>query len=241
MAQEPYGRFGRKNRSSYQPPKPILDASQSSVLRDQLLTEIAAFGSPDQAATSGRMLLIAKNQLTAEDAKVLEAAFERRLAEFEQHTAGVSSPPRTVPSATNGVAGRVDNVPHGIDKSALALGEPRRHRDKEHLRFVASHPCMVCGRNPTDAHHLRFAQPRTLGRKVGDQYTVPLCRTHHQEAHHVGNERAWWKSTGINPIDRARALWTKTRQGVSSPPRRTRLRGSPRNAGAKENGANGAG
>ena len=51
-----------------------------------------------------------------------------------------------------------------IDKSVLALAEPRRVRDKEHLRNVAAQPCLVCGRRPSQAHHLRFAQPRALGR-----------------------------------------------------------------------------
>jgi hypothetical protein len=55
-----------------------------------------------------------------------------------------------------------------IDKSLLALGEPRRQRDKAHLRFVALQPCLICERTPSDPHHLRFAQPRALGRKTSD-------------------------------------------------------------------------
>lgn len=46
-----------------------------------------------------------------------------------------------------------------IDKSVLTIAEPKRIRDKKHLRFVGSHPCLVCGKKPSDAHHLRFAQP----------------------------------------------------------------------------------
>jgi hypothetical protein len=70
-----------------------------------------------------------------------------------------------------------DTVAWHIDKGALTLSEPRRHRDREHLKFVAAQPCLVCGRQPSDAHHLRFAQPRTLGRRVSDEFAVPLCRT----------------------------------------------------------------
>ena len=44
-----------------------------------------------------------------------------------------------------------------------------RLRDKEHCRFVASQPCIVCGRTPSEAHHIRSAQPRALGRKVRDE------------------------------------------------------------------------
>ncbi len=94
-----------------------------------------------------------------------------------------------------------------IDKSALPLGEPKRIRDKEHLKFVATQPCLVCGRQPTDAHHLRFAQPRALGMKVSDEFTVPLCRTHHRNLHQTGNEAGWWEKARIKPLPIARKLW----------------------------------
>jgi ERF superfamily len=72
---------------------------------------------------------------------------------------------------------RVSNaVAWHIDKSALTLSEPRRYRDRAHLEFVSSQPCLLCGRRPSDAHHLRFAQPRALGRRVSDEFAVPLCR-----------------------------------------------------------------
>ena len=50
-----------------------------------------------------------------------------------------------------------------IDKSVLTISEPKRIRSKEHLRFVAQQPCLICGRSPSHAHHLRFAQSRALG------------------------------------------------------------------------------
>ena len=86
-----------------------------------------------------------------------------------------------------------------IDKSVLALPEPRRIRDREHVRYVAKQPCLVCGRQPCDAHHLRFTQSRALGRKVSDEFTVPLCRGHHREVHRCGDEAAWWRKVGIDP------------------------------------------
>ena len=67
-----------------------------------------------------------------------------------------------------------------------------RLRDKEHCKLVATHPCVVCGRMPSDAHHIRFAQPRALGRKVSDEYTVPVCRLHYRELHRYGDEASWW-------------------------------------------------
>jgi hypothetical protein len=101
-------------------------------------------------------------------------------------------------------------APEKIDKSALTLPEPKRRRDKSHLRFVASQPCLVCGRHPSDPHHLRFAQPRALGLKVSDEFTVPLCRGHHRQLHQTGDEQAWWKDISVDALVVARRLWEQT-------------------------------
>jgi hypothetical protein len=130
-------------------------------------------------------------------------------------------------SATDKVAGQVlapahggdrqdaaDHRPNGIDKSVLPVSAPRRYRSKHHLRHVALQTCLVCGRKPCDPHHLRFMQPRALGRKVSDEFTVPLCRTHHRAVHRTGDEAAWWQAAGIDPVKVAQKLWSKTRLGV---------------------------
>jgi hypothetical protein len=96
-------------------------------------------------------------------------------------------------------------------KSALSLSEPRRYRDRAHLRFVSAQPCLICGRRPTDAHHLRFAQPRALGRRVSDEFAVPLCRSHHRALHRHGDEVAWWDGNKVDPVVVARELWQRTR------------------------------
>jgi hypothetical protein len=101
-------------------------------------------------------------------------------------------------------------TPPKIDKSVLALPEPKRRRDKSHLRFVASQACLICGRHPSDPHHVRFAQVRALGVKVSDEYTVPLCRGHHRQLHQAGNEIQWWKAVKIEPLPIARQLWEQT-------------------------------
>jgi len=108
------------------------------------------------------------------------------------------------PSAVREKQGALNNG--HIDKSALTLGTPRRIRDKEHLRYVASQSCLVCGEIPSQAHHLRFAQPRALGRKVSDEWTVPLCLKHHAELHQAGDELGWWRERVIDPIAQARRL-----------------------------------
>jgi hypothetical protein len=116
----------------------------------------------------------------------------------------------TEPTKTPGLRGA------GIDKSMLALGEPKRLRDKAHLRFVAAQPCLICGRQPSDPHHLRFAQPKALGLKVSDEFTVPLCRGHHRQVHHTGNEAAWWEDLDINALEIAKGLWEQSRTSKSS-------------------------
>src|SRR5207247_9849227 len=102
--------------------------------------------------------------------------------------------------------------PAGIDKSLLRIGESRRYRDKAHLEFVASQPCLIC----SDPHHLRFAQRRALGRRVSDEFTVPLCRLHHRELHHSRDERAWWRRLGLDSVKIAEMLWRKTRPSDST-------------------------
>jgi hypothetical protein len=105
-----------------------------------------------------------------------------------------------------------------IDKSVLRFGEVRRHRDKPHLRFVALQPCLLCGRSPSDPHHLRFAQLRAMGRKNSDEFVVPLCRTHHRQNHQVGDEVSWWKQTKIDPLKVALRLWQVSRGVIDKEP-----------------------
>jgi ERF superfamily len=106
---------------------------------------------------------------------------------------------------------RADASPLKIQKSELTFGEPRRHRDKMHLKFVSSQPCLVCGRSPADAHHLKFTQPRGMGLKVSDEFTVPLCRTHHRDLHRFSDEAAWWARQAIDAVGTSRRLWVSTR------------------------------
>ena len=95
----------------------------------------------------------------------------------------------------------------------MPLRKPVRVRNKAHLIFVASQPCLVCQRLPSDAHHLKFAQPRALGRKVSDEFVVPLCRDHHQQLHRHGNELAWWANVKLAPLEVAKSLWEATLSG----------------------------
>jgi len=121
-----------------------------------------------------------------------------------------ASLPVWLPAGTHAIQPNSTDLPQRIEKSALMLPEPKRIRNREHLRFVASQPCLICARTPSQAHHLRFAQPRALGRKVSDEFTVPLCATHHHELHMRGNEKDWWAEKQIEPLSVAEDLWKES-------------------------------
>ena len=145
----------------------------------------------------------------------MEEAFEKKLSELlpPESTEVVNVDPSDTFSAGDGIGKVVEfnSDQAGIDKSVLTVAAPRRYRNRDHLRFVMQQPCLLCGRKPSDAHHIRFVQPRALGRKASDEFTVPLCRSHHRAVHRAGDEKAWWKQAGMDPIKVARKLWKSTR------------------------------
>src|SRR6516165_407027 len=158
-------------------PQSILEPEASAALRQQLIAGTKAIGSAEDAANWAHRVMGAKNTLTVADAEQLERAFQERLLSVTSETVANSLLPRRRPSREKRRRGSV------VDKSVLALSTPRRIRDRDHVKSVAKQPCLVCGRRPADAHHLRFAQSPALGRKVSDEFTVPLCRGHHREVH----------------------------------------------------------
>jgi len=210
-----------------------LDSDQSAALREKLLTELANITSADFAAAWAREALSAKNSLTAIDARLVEDAFERRLSELPSSDGAASlndsvpqiAGPQVIAAPASTDLGRAK----GIDKSILTVASPRRYRNREHLHYVAQQACLVCGRKPSDPHHLGFTQPRALGRKVSDEFAVPLCRGHHRAVHRSRDERAWWRQAGIDPIKVARRLWKET-HGMGL--RRSQRPESPRPRGA---------
>ncbi len=207
---------------------PTLSAEKSAQLRDQLLAEINELGSSDDAAIWAGRCLVEKDRLVTADAQRIEETFAERLAALAPST-NKAAPMGKFTVRSGGSEhlnqGARDNRPRPdrkkrsktVDKSVLAFPEPRRIRDRDHVRFVAKQPCLVCGRQPSDAHHVRFAQSPALARKVSDEFTVPLCRGHHREVHRCGDEPVWWLKVRINPMVKARALWLKTHPLPASP------------------------
>jgi hypothetical protein len=188
---------------------PPLSLIETGALRDRLLGEISGLSSHDRATEWARKALHSKNQLSAEDAKLIEDAFANKLSAFLEAEAFKISKQDSFASSN---AEQQDKMPSRAPGQSrrLALTKTPRHRNKEHLRFVRQQPCLVCGRKPSDAHHIRFVQPRALGQKVSDEFAVPLCRSHHRAVHRIGDERAWWHTAGIDPLPTARKLWNET-------------------------------
>jgi len=196
--------------------KPILEPDASVELRNRLLAELNELRSGDDAATWAHRCLGQKSRLIEADAQRVEEAFQAKLATVAtceadaMPSAPAESKQPLKPDLSDPSDSNVRPRPKGVDKSMLALPEPRRIRDRAHVKSVAKQPCLVCGRRPSDAHHLRFVQRPALGRKASDEFMVPLCRGHHREVHRCGDEAAWWNKAGIDPSINARALWLET-------------------------------
>jgi hypothetical protein len=202
-----------------------LEPEQSAKLRDTLLTALGNITSVDSAALWAQEALAAKNRLVTTDAKLVDDAFEHRLSELAPSATAEATADDVAPKTQVDPVGAYDtgakghgdlDQRNGIDKSALIIATPRRYRNREHLRYVAQQACLVCGRKQCDPHHLRYMQPRALGRKVSDEFAVPLCRSHHRAVHRAVDEQAWWKTAGIDPVRIARHLWRQTR--LNDPP-----------------------
>jgi ERF superfamily len=209
------GRDGSVHRSTarrngrVRPAREMLGPEASVELRDRLIAELGDLASSDEAALWAHRSMAEKNRLSATDAQHVEEAFAARVTGLAAAAEPSPKPeaPRKHSRTKSTKAQNSRERTQTIDKSVLTLPEPRRHRDRDHVRFVATHSCLICGRQPADAHHLRFMQSRALGRKVSDEFTVPLCRGHHREVHRCGNEAAWWRKVEVDPMSAARALW----------------------------------
>jgi hypothetical protein len=153
-----------------------------------MIAEIADLKKSDDLALWAYRRLPAKNTLTTGDAGTVENAYRVVLDASDREVLDDLSEPgsdllQSAPASPEKVAANVAisaSVQVNEKKSSAGqlvtpLRKPVRARNKSHLIFVAAQPCLVCQRSPCDAHHLKFDQPRALGRKVSDEFTVPLC------------------------------------------------------------------
>ena len=201
--------FRRPLKRAGRPRPPSLSQDASEGLRQRLISELEQLADPEALASWAHRALPLKNQLSAADAQAVEAAFAARLTRLGEAV------PSSGPKKANGHGGEPRRSEPGSNEVTV-IGKPVRERARDHLRFVAAQPCLVCGRIPSDPHHIKFAEQRMMGRKVSDRFTVPICRLHHRELHRHGHERAWWQTKGIDPLAVAAVLWAKTHE-VSIP------------------------
>jgi hypothetical protein len=198
----------REKRARAEKARPAtLAPDVSANLQGQLIAELSGLREPEALAIWAHRILPLKNQLLTSDAQKVEAAFETKLKQVSDPTSATRS---------NSHDARNHEGGQRVMAEVLPIIKPVRERDRNHLRFVASQPCLVCGRAPSDAHHLKFAEQRAMGRKVSDRFTVPICRLHHRELHRRGDERIWWESQGIDPLPIAAGLWETTHAADSA-------------------------
>ena len=168
--------------------------TNSAVCLDQLLAELSLLNDTESLAVWAHRALPLKNHLSKENAQVVEDAFGAKLNEL-------TALPESLEESTR------QEGTEPVTDQVTTISKPRRERDRNHLKFVAAQPCLICARTPSDAHHLKFAERAAMGRKVSDRFTVPICRLHHRDLHKRGNERNWWEGQGIDPLPIAADFW----------------------------------
>jgi hypothetical protein len=156
-------------------PRPYeLDADGAAALRERMLADIGALASEDEAADWDHKNLSAKNAFGDDDAKLVEARFREKLAmgaSTSEANNGLAVPVTDTPAShvpQMGLPNEDSAVATASSQAQLArpvTTKPIRLRDKEHCRFVATHPCIICGRGPSETHHIRYAQPPAMSRK----------------------------------------------------------------------------
>jgi hypothetical protein len=188
----------RRPAARASPSAPALSSEASQELARQLGADLERLSTEDELDKWALRAWETVKALHSEDAARLSQAFDLKLSAIR--------PPR------RNSASLKDHSPPDEMTPSKTSATPRtqRLRDREHLRFVAKQPCLVCGREPSDPHHLRFAQPHGLAQKVSDEFTVPLCRVHHRDLHRASKEINWWSRLGIEPLEPARNLWLTT-------------------------------
>src|SRR4051794_37070993 len=207
-------------------PRVLLAPDTSGKVRAQLIGELAMLTETAALTAWAGKILPQKNQLTTADAEAIENAFAAKLSQLGGE-GPIENTKLEISERSEGAKGEVNpnedtrpgpkrkNGSRSIatetaEQSITPITKTLRLRDRDHLNFVTTQPCLACGRSPSDAHHLKFAQRRALARKVSDEFTVPLCRAHHRELHQRGDERSWWQQYNIDPLLTASALWAQT-------------------------------
>jgi len=159
---------------------PTKEPEASAILRDQLMAELEDLNSAEEAVSWVHLVLGAKNSLIAADAERIDEAFRARqvifVSAYESEATGETAESEATGETARRLSCRANRRQRfvAIDKSVLTLPAPRRIRDRDPVKFVAKQPCLICGRRPADAHHLRF---RNYQRLAARSATSSLCRS----------------------------------------------------------------
>ena len=194
------------------PPRIVLATDQSNALRDRL---VAGLKSADEAADWVHENLPTKNTLAVADAETVEASFRER-----------SSRSREDSQAPGYRRLLTTQAPHTCRNKAKPSAVRRRllrQRQSSDTNAPLRRPCVCAARSTADSSprnpassvaarpskHITLASPH-LGRKVSDEYTVPVCRVHHRDLYGYGDEASWWVGIGIDPLPIALELWQRS-------------------------------
>lgn len=76
-----------------------------------------------------------------------------------------------------------------------------RLRSKKRMQAARDLGCAICKNPIADAHHLRtIGHTRAMSLKNGDDFTIPLCRKHHDELHCSGDEKLFLALHGVDVV-----------------------------------------
>ena len=139
---------------------PSLSAEASGELRHRLILELEQIKNSEALAGWAERALPLKNQLSSADARAVEDAFTAGLSQLG--TSGTSAPTHQEANSPHDQPLRVD----AGEQTVTIISKPVRERDREHLKFVASQPCLVCGRTPSDAPSSLQSSARWDGRSA---------------------------------------------------------------------------
>lgn len=97
---------------------------------------------------------------------------------------------------------------------SLSPTDKKRPAKKEpgYIKWLHELPCLITGTRPVEACHVSYADPRYgkrergKGEKADDRWAVPLCPAEHRRQHAM-DERAYWQTVGIDPLQVALALY----------------------------------
>ena len=95
-------------------------------------------------------------------------------------------------------------------ESYMLRPKRRRWENMAYTRWVKQQPCMCCGKQADDPHHVIGYGQGGMGTKAHDLFVIPLCRAHHDELH--ADMRAFEERYGTQPemllrmLDRALAI-----------------------------------